>query len=259
MKKPQAEVVKEHKEEIKYSFINKKRLFLFTLLFLLLFCIVNARAENDTIRIATHLVNVTEPANDTSTSQKMQIASTNQDSLIESTTSLYIKKYISNDYFDKHFAFDSIDNRGNIAYVKYTFDYDGNEINMQVAYDAQNNRIVPQMSSFLKKPLEITFSKENANLKANELNLPKPRISNLVYSSGNDVLAWKLLWDHEPTNEERANNTIQGYLFDATSGDIVQIYNYHYEFTEKTDNQPSKNSSIFERIWTFITRIFHRY
>lgn len=229
---------------------------------ILLVCLLsnNVLADNNTFY--TTLVNVTEssPANTQNMVNLKTSASLQDNSNLEEVSSAYIKESVSDIYFNNHFVFKQVDNRGPISYIQYEFNYESYTTEMQIAYDNNGKKIIPQMSSYIKHPADITFLKDQADSKVDELGLPTPRKVALIYVSEGDNLAWKIEWDHQPSNEERINNTIGGYVINAEAGNLIDTLRYHIELTAPTnENSPETKvtiASFFKEIFDSILKYF---
>ena len=224
---------------------------IFTCLFLLI-TIGNVTSAENTTTVYTdlHLTNITEPQNQEGNIKTFSATnSVDSDISIDKDTSQYIKDKVGESYFNEHFEYIGLDNRNLVYYAKYDFSYGSDKIEMRVAYDLNEKKVIPQLSYFITKPINIEFSKENALTKAEDLNLSDPKQVSLVYIQSEDTLAWKVIWDHEPTDEERANSALQGYVFDAVNGDLISTYNYHIEAT--APNGKIKNASLFDKTLKF--------
>jgi restriction endonuclease Mrr len=107
-----------------------------------------------------------------------------------------------------------------------------------------DNEIIEEISHIIKTPQEIVFIDKSALDKASELGLGEPKTISLVYSDKKQTLAWRVDWEHTPTNEEINNKTISGYLLSASNGEVLDTFVYQIDPKTEVGSQ-NKSTTNF--------------
>ena len=134
----------------------------------------------------------------------------------------YIISKLGQTYFNEHFNFLDVEKRDFVQFYNYNFVY--GDYNTKLFLAVSNNEVIEGVSHIIKSPKEIIFTDKSALEKTSELGLSEPKTISLVYSDKQEALAWRVDWEHIPTQEERINKSISGYLISTSNGEILETY-----------------------------------
>lgn len=250
--------------------MNKTLIICLITISILLFNLSIVYSKDDVVSIPLKSMNITEPQKQVMSTKSlvMGIKTSSIESSdiknIKEKVDGYIKENVGKNYFDKHFIIKSTKEEKDTICVDYEYVEGEDKADMHICYDTLKNRIIPQMSSSLETPQEILFKKPDAIRKAEDLSLHSPKDIKLVYYDGNKSLGWKILWEHEPTIEERRNNTVQGYIFSVVDGSILKTYKFHFEIgvpnlSDKEnilEEKVKEEVNIIKKIINFLSKIW---
>jgi len=163
---------------------------------------------------------------------------------------------LGEDYFTTHFEYKEAKSIGPSVCLTYIYEYESDKVNMLICYNSIKKELPPDMSSILDFPQEISFSKEDALSEADELDLPFERNVKLVYDSAHNTLAWKVTWDHEPTQEERIQEVIEGHTFSVEDGEILRTHKFGFDPIMSKENKVESKITILQKIKNFFISLF---
>ena len=170
----------------------------------------------------------------------------------------YLIDNLGSAYFNTHFSYQETKIRGRMDCIVYEFTYGSDSTEMTVCYDTAEGKIAEQMSSVLTHPQSISFSKSSATSKAAELGLPSPKEAALIFYAPANSLAWKVLWDHTPTMQEKLDNGVEGYLISADDGSTLKTYNFQVSMgPEPALEPPAQKPSFLSRLISFLKFLLH--
>lgn len=218
--------------------MEKKGALVIILLVLSLFFISSIHAED--INLGTYDLNKTDnkvistPQDlDTPQAPINEVRSLSASS--NSVSDRYIISEIGEDYFNEHFNILGIEKRKFVQFYNYEFIYGDYNTTLFVAIS--DNDVIEDISHIIKTPQEIIFTDKSASDKASELGLEEPRLISLVYSDEKETLAWRVDWEHTPTDEEITNKAISGYLFSVYDGGILGTFEFQIDPKLKMDSE----------------------
>ena len=165
---------------------------------------------------------------------------------------VHLRENLGPGYYSTHFSYSETKIRGRMECIVYDYSYGSDSTEMTLCYDTSEGKIAAQMSSFISHPQEILFDKNSADLKATELGLPFPRDKTLIYFAPANTLAWKILWRHTPTKEERVNNVVEGFVISAADGSTLDTYNFHITMGPDLIPSDSPEVSLITKIISFM-------
>lgn len=184
----------------------------------------------------------------------------NENSQIKNQATNDLITKLGESYFNNHFSYIEAKNIGNSVCLKYEYTYNTEKVDMLICYNTENEELLPHMNSILDFPQDVSFTKEEAFLKIDELGLPSEREIKLVYDSSHKTLGWKIIWDHEPTQQERIQEVIKGYTLSVEDGSLLKTHKFDLDpigepIFNKEDEIDSK-VSIFKVIKNFFINLF---
>lgn len=141
---------------------------------------------------------------------------------------------VGQEYFRKHFQKRSFgDYIARYSYIA-TNSTSYNPINMWIRLDDERNIVRHRV---LLIPQEIRISIEKAQQICKGYGIPEPTSISLVLVEGR--LNWRCKWQHQPTEEDYAQQRVYGIDIDATTGEILRTHKY-----SKPSRKPIQKSQI---------------
>lgn len=148
-----------------------------------------------------------------------------------------VSQAVGEDYYSEHYQI--IDNSllydGSMEIIfEYTTDL-GDKFNMSAGYASCSDETILG-DAILLEPLIVTIDKTAAEdiARANGLIEPYQEPisgSNIMYGYMNlGKITWAIYRDYEPTDEDKQNEVLSGFIIDATNGDIIEEKHYGFYF-----------------------------
>lgn len=236
--------------------MKKIHIFLGFVLIVLILNSMIVHAEG-AIKIPLNSTKIIEPIKETKksmvTDQAIKMIAFDEKEFLEKADEELINK-LGKNYFEEHYEYEETKVMNIFICIKYKYNYKIYDVNMLICYNSREKELNPSMSSILDYPQEINFDEKDALQKADDLELSFERDIKLVYDSSYKTLAWKIVWDHEPTQEEKIQEVIKGYTFSVEDGEILRIHKFALEPIGEPDLTKDEETKSIEKI-TIIQKI----
>jgi hypothetical protein len=229
--------------------MEKRMLLVLVFVVLSLFFISSIHAED--INLGTYNLSETDnkvisspqdlniPSEPTKETRAFAASSTKQ---VNSASDSYIISKVGEVYFNDHFEFLDIEKRDFIQFYNYNFKY--GDYNTKLFVAISEDGVIEDISHIIKSPQEIVFSDKSASSKVSELGLGEPTTISLVFSDKKQTLAWRIDWNHIPTEEEITNKSVSGYLLSVSDGEVLDTFVYEID-PKIGSNEQTKSTSNF--------------
>jgi hypothetical protein len=135
----------------------------------------------------------------------------------------YLKELLGSDYFLTHFTPERFVGTTNTVHYSFAYSLPGDELVLPMWIRLSYERTVTGRQVVIA-PQEIVVARAQAEELARQQGVPDPVSSSPILKNG--IICWRVVWQHNPTEEDYELQRLYGVEIHATTGEIITTLRY---------------------------------